>query len=83
MVQNFQTFFENFDLVNNSKLVISKPNISKTDISYLLKRTLTCTFQEVTNFIFKVDYGLRLLKQIHWSCLKTLNHRRTLVRNGL
>ena len=83
MVQNFQTFFENFDLVNISKLVISKPNISKTDISYLLKRTLTCTFQEATNFIFKVDYGLRLLKQIHWSCLKTLNHRRILVRNGL
>ena len=39
-----------------SKLVISKPNISKTDISYLLKRTLMCTFQEVTNFIFKVDW---------------------------
>ena len=56
MVQNFQTFFENFALVNMSKLVISKPNISKTDISYLLKRTLMCTFQEVTNFIFKVDW---------------------------
>ena len=54
MVQNFQTFFENFALVNMSKLVISKPNISKTDISYLLKCTLMCTFQEVTNFIFKV-----------------------------
>ena len=49
-------FFENFALVNMSKLVISKPNISKTDISYLLKRTLMCTFQEVTNFIFKVDW---------------------------
>ena len=35
MVQKFQTLFENFDLVNMSKLVISKPNISKTDISYL------------------------------------------------
>ena len=35
MAQNFQTLFENFDLVNMSKLVISKPNISKTDISYL------------------------------------------------
>ena len=39
-----------------SKLVISKPNISKTDIFYLLKRRLMCTFQEVTNFIFKVDW---------------------------
>ena len=39
-----------------SKLVISKPNNSKTDISYLLKRTLMCAFQEVTNFIFKVDW---------------------------
>ena len=56
MVQNFQTLFENFDLVNMSKLVISKPNISKTDISYLLKRTLMCTFQEVTHFVFKVDW---------------------------
>ena len=56
MVQNFQTLFENFALVNMSKLVISKPDISKTDISYLLKRTLTCTFQEVTNSIFKVDW---------------------------
>ena len=35
MAQNFQTLFENFDLVNMSKLVISKSNISKTDISYL------------------------------------------------
>ena len=35
MVQNFQTLFENFDLVNMSKSVISKSNISKTDISYL------------------------------------------------
>ena len=41
---------------NMSKLVISKPNISKTDISYLLKCTLLCTFQEVRNFIFKVDW---------------------------
>ena len=49
MVQNF----ENFALVNMSKLVISKPDISKTDISDLLKRTLMCTFQEGTNFIFK------------------------------
>ena len=56
MVQNFQTLFENFALVNMSKLVISKPNISKTDISYLLKRTLMCKFQKVTNFIFKVDW---------------------------
>ena len=56
MVQNFQTLFENFALVNMSKLVISKPDISKTDISDLLKRTLMCTFQEVTNFIFKVDW---------------------------
>ena len=39
-----------------SKLVIGKPNNSKTDISYLLKRTLMCAFQEVTNFIFKVDW---------------------------
>ena len=29
-----------------SKLVISKPNISKTDVSYLLKRT----------FVFEVDW---------------------------
>ena len=35
MVQNFQTLFGNFDLLNMSKLVISKPNISKIDISYL------------------------------------------------
>ena len=35
MVQNFQALFENFDLVNMSKLVISKPDISKTDNSYL------------------------------------------------
>ena len=40
MTQNFQTLFENFDLANMSKLVISKPNISKIDISYLLKPTL-------------------------------------------
>ena len=53
MVQNCQTLFENFALVNMSKLVISKPDISKTDISDLLKRTLMCTFQEGTNFIFK------------------------------
>ena len=53
MFQNFQTLFENFALVNMSKLVISKPDISKTDISDLLKRTLMCTFQEGTNFIFK------------------------------
>ena len=39
-----------------SKLVISKPDISKTDISDLLKRTLMSTFQEVTNFILKVDW---------------------------
>ena len=50
MAQNFRTLFE------KSKLVISKPNISKTDISYLLKRTLMCTFQEVTHFVFKVDW---------------------------
>ena len=56
MFQNFQTLFENFALVNMSKLVISKPDISKTDIFDLLKRTLMCTFQEVTNFIFKVDW---------------------------
>ena len=56
MVQNFQTLFENFALVNMSKLVISKTNISKTDISYLLKGTRMCTFQEVTNFIFKVGW---------------------------
>ena len=56
MVQNFQTLFENFALVNMSKLVISKPDISKTDISDLLKRTLMCTFQEGTNFIFKGDW---------------------------
>ena len=56
MVQNFQTLFENFALVNMSKLVISKPNISKIDISNLLKRTLMCIFQEVKNFIFKVDW---------------------------
>ena len=56
MAQIFQTLFENFASVNMSKLVISKPNISKTDIFYLLKRRLMCTFQEVTNFIFKVDW---------------------------
>ena len=56
MVQNFQTFFERFTLVNMSKLVIIKPNIIKIDIFYLLKRTLMCTFQEVKNFIFKVDW---------------------------
>ena len=56
MVQNFQTFYESFALVNLSKLVIIKPNISTTDISYLLKRIFMCTFQEVTNFIFKVDW---------------------------
>ena len=56
MVQNFQTLFENFALVYMSKLVISKPGISKTDISGLLKRKLMCTFQEGTNFIFKVDW---------------------------
>ena len=42
MLQNFQTLFENFVLINMSKLVISKPNISKTE--------------EVGNFIFKVDW---------------------------
>ena len=46
----------NFALANMSKLVISKANISKTDISCLLKRTRMCTFQEVRNFIFKVDW---------------------------
>ena len=56
MVQNFQPLFENFTLVNMSKLVIFKPNISKTNIYYLLTRTLMCIFQEVTNFIFKVDW---------------------------
>ena len=56
MVQNFQTFFENFALVNMSKLVISKPNVSKTDISYLPKRLLMCTFQEIRNVISKVDW---------------------------
>ena len=55
MLQIFQTLFENFALVNMSKLVISKTNISKIDISYLLKRTRTCTFQGVRNFIFTVD----------------------------
>ena len=54
-VQNFQTLFENFVKIM-SKLVISKTNISKTDLSYLLKRTLMYTFQKVTNFIFKVDW---------------------------
>ena len=54
MLQIFQTLFENFALVNMSKLVISKTN-SKIDISYLLKRTRTCTFQGVRNFIFTVD----------------------------
>ena len=39
-----------------SKLVISKPNISNTDISYILKRTLMRTFQKATNFIFKVEW---------------------------
>ena len=62
MVQNFQTFFESFTLVNMSKLVIIKPNINKTDISYLLKRTLMCTFQEVKNFIFKVDWFMLIKK---------------------
>ena len=56
MVQNFQTFYESFALVNMSKLVIIKPNISTIDISYLLKRIIMCTFQEATNFIFKVDW---------------------------
>ena len=56
MAQNVQILFGNVALVNMSKLVISKPNISKTDIFYLLKRRLMCTFQEVTNFIFKVDW---------------------------
>ena len=42
MLQNFQTLFENFVLINMSKLVISKPNISKTE--------------EAGNFIFKVDW---------------------------
>ena len=59
VIQNFQTIFENFALINMSKLVISKPNFSKTDVSYLLKHTLTSTFQEVRNFT-----GLRLLKFI-------------------
>ena len=75
MVQNFQTLFENFALVNMSKLVISKPNTSKTGISYLLKRTLMCTFQEVTNFIFKVDW-FTFIKRIHW----TLKHRRNICK---
>ena len=39
-----------------SKIVIRKSKNSKTDIGHLLKRTLMCTFQEVTNFIFKVDW---------------------------
>ena len=56
MVQNFQTLFENFALVNMSKLVISELIINKSDIFYPLKHTLMCTFQEVTNFIFKVDW---------------------------
>ena len=64
MVQNFQTLFENFTLVNMSKLIISKPDISKTDISDLLKRTLMCTFQEVTNFFFKVDW-FTFIKKSH------------------
>ena len=51
MVQNFQTLFENFALVNMSKLVVSK-----TDISNLQKRTCTCTFQVVRNFVFTVDW---------------------------
>ena len=46
MFQNFQTLFENFALVNMSKLVISKPIISKTDISYLLKCTLSVHFRK-------------------------------------
>ena len=48
MAQNVQILFGNVALVNMSKLVISKPNISKTDIFYLLNRTLKFTFQEVT-----------------------------------
>ena len=55
-VQNFQTLFENFALVNMSKLVTKKPNISKIDNFYLLKRTLMWTFYEARNFIFKVDW---------------------------
>ena len=35
-----------------SKLVISKPNISKTDISYLLKRILMCTFQGEDRLVY-------------------------------
>ena len=77
MVQNFQTLFENFALVNMSKLVISKPDISKTDISDLLKRTLMCTFQEVTNFIFKVDW-FTFIKTNSLELFKTLNHRRNI-----
>ena len=53
MVQNFQTLFVNFALVSMSKLVISKPNIIKIDISYLLECKLMCTFQEVRNFILR------------------------------
>ena len=55
MVQNFQTLFKNFALVIMSKLVTSKPNISKTYFSYLLKYHLMCTFQEAKTFIFKVE----------------------------
>ena len=49
-VQNFQTLFENFALVNMSKLV------TKIDNFYLLKRTSMWTFYEARNFIFKVDW---------------------------
>ena len=62
-----------------AKLVISKPNISKTDISYLLKSTLMCTFHEVTNFIFKVGW-CTFIKTNSRSCLKTLNHRSNIVK---
>ena len=56
MVQNFQTFFENFAFINMSSLIINKTKFSKTDISYLLKRTRTCIFQGARHFIFTVDW---------------------------
>ena len=60
MVQNSQDLFESFALVNMSKLVISKTNIIKTDISYLLKCTRTFIFQGVRHFIFTVGWSTHI-----------------------
>ena len=51
MVQNFQTLFENFALVNMSKLVISKPDISKTDYVYI-SRSKKFYFQDRLGYVY-------------------------------